>query len=266
MQLYVHDQDETVSSRMSEFGVWEPTETEWFMTLVDEGSRVIDVGANIGYYTLLASSLVGSEGSVMALEPDNRNYQLLEKNTKEYGQHNITLVKKAVAADEGSGVLYLSDSNYGDHRTYSSDNSDSSYAVATTSLDQILTDSLKRVDMLKIDCQGAEAEILKGAIQLFEESNRMPKCMLLEFWPYGLYQSGSSVDEFFSLIPHEQYEIWNLGPWDHQAAYTDVNSLKELAGKEVNPASKPYTFFTNLVFIHKSENKLLAKARGLSQR
>lgn len=263
LKLYVHDSIETVSSRMLELGEWEPSETHCMQLILGEGDFVIDVGANIGYYTLLASQLVGSSGRVLALEPDELNFKLLAKNTQEFGNNNVKLLQVAAAAKSGPGFLYRSEDNFGDHRIFSNCSDAIGQNITTVTLDKLVLEWGTRPNLVKIDCQGAETNILQGMAGMFNNPDLVPSAMLVEYWPYALTQSGSSAQEMLSCIPVSEYEIWNISPWDMQPFKTDQRSLLMMADNEKTPEAKPYTVFTNLLLIHKSANKLLVAAADL---
>ena len=97
--------------------VYERTATGIVQREINEGDVVLDIGANIGYYTLLAARLVGPTGQVIAFEPDQTNFALLRKNVEANGYRNVVLVNKAVSDHNGTAELFLNDANPGDHRT-----------------------------------------------------------------------------------------------------------------------------------------------------
>ena len=152
LQLFVHGEDETVSSRMLQLGEWEPTETACVLSLLSPGDLVVDVGANIGYYTLLCSRLVGKSGKVIALEPDDLNHELLQTNVDQFGSGNISLLKKAAASKSQSMSLYRSASNFGDHRSYPNPDNSDQHSIDGVMLDEILLELDQPVDLLKVDC------------------------------------------------------------------------------------------------------------------
>lgn len=96
-------------------GIYEPLETEVVGREVSAGDVVVDIGAHIGYYTLMLARIVGPCGKVYAFEPDPENFTLLQRNVKENGYRNVVLLQKAVSDRNGSATLYLSDDNSGDH-------------------------------------------------------------------------------------------------------------------------------------------------------
>lgn len=85
---------------------FEPEVTEVFLSHVMPGDVVLDIGAHIGYYTVLAARSVGNEGRVIAFEPDPQNYSLLVKNVAKNGYRNVTAVQKAVSWNSGYAQLY----------------------------------------------------------------------------------------------------------------------------------------------------------------
>src|SRR5207245_2930011 len=97
-------------------GVWEKDVTAYLMKLIESGMVVVDIGANVGYYTLLAAEKVGSHGKVLAFEPEPSRYALLEKNVRANDLKNVIPVQKAVSNKTGAARLYLDPRhNSGDH-------------------------------------------------------------------------------------------------------------------------------------------------------
>jgi len=92
-------------------GVWEEHETALFKQLVKKGMVVVDLGAYIGYYTLIAAKIVGETGKVFAFEPEPHNYDLLVKNIEVNGYKNVIPVQKAVSNKTGTTYLALNPEN-----------------------------------------------------------------------------------------------------------------------------------------------------------
>lgn len=116
--LELHSGNELVSAMMAATGEWEPVESAIVTTVLRHGDHFIDVGANIGYYSILASRCVGAAGSVISLEPDRKNHELLSKNIARNGCRNITPLNSAAGAETGEIKLFRNSDNYGDHCTY----------------------------------------------------------------------------------------------------------------------------------------------------
>src|SRR5437867_3185244 len=90
--MHLDPTDSVVSPTLRHFGVFEPFETQLVQQMVRPGDVVLDVGANIGYYTLIFAELVGEQGHVYAFEPDPRNFAFLAKNVHSNRYRNVTLV------------------------------------------------------------------------------------------------------------------------------------------------------------------------------
>jgi FkbM family methyltransferase len=173
--------------------VYEPFETELIRNLVHENDTVLDVGANIGYYTLILASLVGPGGRVFAFEPDPDNFALLKKNIESNGYKNVVLVNAALSDQPGTLKLYLCDDNRGDHRIYPSGDDRRAIQIRAISADDYLKGSSAEIAFIKMDVQGAEGKVLRGMERLLE---RTPKCqMLFEFWPKGMWRAGDEAKE-----------------------------------------------------------------------
>ena len=93
---------------------------EYFKKIIKKGDIVLDLGANIGYYTLIFAKLVGEVGHVFAFEPDPSNFELLSKNVKENKHENVTLIQKAVSDKNEKIKLYVSKRDLASHRIFDS--------------------------------------------------------------------------------------------------------------------------------------------------
>ncbi len=207
-KLYIDKWDTAVSQELILSGKWEEYETSLFKRSIKKGDVVLDIGAHIGYYTLIAADIVGDEGKVYAFEPDPKNFTLLEKNVRENGYKNVELVNKAVAEKTGSSRLYLNTENTGDHRIYSASDKRRSIKIQAISLDDFFRDKNKRINMIKMDIQGSEVRAFKGAIKLIKQNQNIK--ILTEFWPYGLRLSGSSAKEYARLLLGNNFKLFNL--------------------------------------------------------
>jgi FkbM family methyltransferase len=213
-KMYLDTGDKEVSSVLLLTGVHEKYETHLFKRVVVEGMTVVDLGAHVGYYTLLAAKLVGEKGKVFAFEPDPDNFSLLLKNiqTNRYG--NVFPVQKAVSNKTGTSKLYLSRENKGDHRIYDSYDSRESIEVEVTTLDAFFEDKQYPIDVIKMDIQGAEMAALQGMTKIISKNDTL--MIMIEFWPEGLRTFGFSPAEFVNkLIEYgfKLYTITSQEPW-----------------------------------------------------
>jgi FkbM family methyltransferase len=157
---------------------------------ISVGDTVIDVGANIGVFTVKASRLVGPNGRVISLEPASKSFTLLEANILRNDLSNVKSFRYAVSDSEREASLYVD--NVSDRSSLFSDLGDSERNrrsietienVETVSLDT-LVESLKfdRIDVIKIDVEGAELAVLRGAKRTI--AKYFPS-IVLEWHPWG---------------------------------------------------------------------------------
>ncbi|MFH1227188.1 MAG: FkbM family methyltransferase [Planctomycetota bacterium] len=178
--------------------VYEPIETSIVNQYVKKGDVVLDIGANIGYYTLLFARLVGDEGKVYAFEPEPDNFELLKKNIEINKYENVVLIPKAVSDKVGKIRLYLSGNNKGDNRIFDSQDNRLYIDVEMTTLNDYFRDYKGKVDFVKMDIQGAEGRAVRGMTNLLS-NNRQAK-IISEFWPGGLDRAGTKPEEYLKTL------------------------------------------------------------------
>lgn len=142
----------------------------WLWLRPKKGDVFVDVGAHIGAYTLRVARIVGDEGLVVALEPEYRNYNTLLKNIELNGLRNVIALNVAAYSSTRKLTLFISYSTAG--HSIKHNEGHSSVEVQGVTLDDILMSklSVKRVDWIKIDVEGAEIEVLKGSIGTLEKN------------------------------------------------------------------------------------------------
>src|SRR6202451_1053639 len=118
--IVLNQKDAVVSGAIT-FGVYEKAETAFFCAVCQPGMTFLDIGANIGYYTALASGRIGGQGRIVALEPDPENFSYLQRNVAANGARNAVCIQKAAAAESGVLRLHVNRENRGDNRLYAND-------------------------------------------------------------------------------------------------------------------------------------------------
>jgi FkbM family methyltransferase len=207
--LYVEPHDRAVGARLRRRGVWAAAETALCKREIQPGMRVLDVGANIGYFTLLFARLVGPTGHVYAFEPEPRNFDLLQRNIARNGYTNITAVPKAVSRASGSQQLYKSPDNLGDHRLAYGAAGREAVDVSVVALDEYFP-AEARVDFIKVDIQGAECGALHGARALIARS--APLRLITEFWPAGIRALGDDPEQYLTDLAALGFRLAVIAP------------------------------------------------------
>jgi|ERR1043166_1210092 FkbM family methyltransferase len=184
---------------------FEVTETRLVSRMIRRGDVVLDIGANIGFYTLLFARLVGDSGRVYAFEPDPTNFALLEKNVRANGYKNVELVRKALADENGKTRLYLAKNNRGMHRLYQPRRGGKSVEVDVVRLDDYFAADHTRINFVKMDVEGAESAVLRGMSALLRKNRAT---MLLEFAPYAIKECGAEPEALLQMVRGYGYEFF----------------------------------------------------------
>lgn len=146
-------------------GRYEPTHTRAMIERAGPGDAVLDIGAHVGYFTLLFARLVGASGSVWAFEPDPTNFRYLQRHVSVNGLRNVQTRRLAIsdeegtvrfAAGRGSGTGHLSQRGTDE--------------VRSTTIDAFCARSGVSPSLIKMDVEGAELRALQGAIKVLERA------------------------------------------------------------------------------------------------
>lgn len=222
-KMYLDSKDSLCLSINEVYG---PLETEIVKKEVKKGNVVLDIGANIGYHTLIFARLVGERGKVFAFEPDPTNFSLLKKNVEINGYSNVVLVQKAVSNKTGKLKLYLSKKNLGDHRIYDSQDGRKSIDIESIRLDDYFKEKNLEIDFIKMDIQGAEGGAIQGMLNLLRKNNKVK--ILTEFWPIGLIRFGINPDEYLNLLIKLGFKLYEINEREKKLIQVDVNTLLEI--------------------------------------
>lgn len=174
--------------------------------IVRPGMTVLDIGANIGIYTRFLAELTGPTGRVIAFEPEPKNFSLLQRAVASIRQ--VTVVHAAVSEKSGTLRLYVADDLNVDHHTYDAGEGRRAVNVPAIAIDDYIN-SGERVDVIKMDIQGAELAALRGAERVLSENRGVR--MVLEFWPYGLARAGASAKELLRYLERHGFRTRLIG-------------------------------------------------------
>lgn len=138
-------------------GSYESDQTQFFQKLLHEGDTLLDIGANVGYYSLVSSKLVGKSGQVIAFEPEPTNFQFLEKHIRMNRCENIKAESVAISDKNGTAKF-----KYGSGTGTGSLDDSGELEVKTVRLDDFCTENSIVPNAIKIDVEGAEMSVLSG--------------------------------------------------------------------------------------------------------
>ncbi len=164
--------------------------------IIKKGDTVIDVGANIGFYTLFFCSLVGKTGKVIAFEPESKNFDILKKNIEMNNLDNVTLHQKAVGSKNSKVKMKISDS-IGSHQISNSGDIE----VDCIKLDNYVINA----NFVKIDAEGYEVEILKGMSKILHQNITL----MMEF-NINLIKNHSDPIEFFNILSQMNFKFQDM--------------------------------------------------------
>lgn len=189
---YVIYLDRKDSLLLSVYPTFEPEATKFVIKTIKKGMTVVDIGAHIGYFTLLFAKLVGPKGRVYAFEPSIESFKLLKKNVEANNFKNVTLFNSAVSNENKFSKLYLSKINSQDNRIMKvQDEERETKKVKLVSLDKMFKKS--KINFIKIDVQGVEPLVFDGAGETIERNNNIK--ILFEYWPY-MFKKVTGGDNF----------------------------------------------------------------------
>ncbi len=203
-------------------GTWEPGLTRLLESLLEPGMVVVDAGAHIGYFTLLAARKVGPTGKVYAFEPAPANYALLLKNIAFNGYQNIIPVQKAVSNSQRTATFFLHPNSVGHsfhHETLG--RGKTAITVETTTLDRFLEgEGWPPVHLVKLDIEGAEPAALEGMARLLERNKTVR--LIVEYIPHILERAGENPRQFLERMRGLGFTI---------RVVTDKDGLQELSDR-----------------------------------
>jgi FkbM family methyltransferase len=172
---------------------------------VKPGMTVVDVGANLGLYSLAIAKLVGESGRVYSFEPSPSLYCAAARNIERNNRGRIIRLENVgLGSKTGTATLDLGVFNSGNNRLVESSQHATAVQVPITRLDDILPDLT--VDWIKIDSQGWEIEVLRGMKETLRRNRSV--CLYFEYWPAGLRHSGEDPASLTDILQANGFSIF----------------------------------------------------------
>lgn len=219
-KIYLDASDASLTPHIIWHGRWEPWVTDFYIRELRAGMTFFDIGANCGFFSLLGAHLVGPDGAVLAIEPQEKLFKLIQKSTFVNGFNSFTKPYQ-MAVGQNSNVEELAKSDFlaGSASlvglgTYT-DNVEKVQVEPLTEIVRRASEDFGREilpDMMKIDVEGYEEEAWLGARDVFARCGALTVC--LEFSPLRYDELGSSPENFLSMIRQDGFDVFLL---DHKS-------------------------------------------------
>jgi FkbM family methyltransferase len=194
------------------FGVWEPHMTHWLRGRLRPGDTFVDVGANIGYFSILASELVGPGGRVVAVEASEDFHRRVEQHVRLNDCANVRALRAAVADERRTLTFVLASSvNMGANSIIPYDGpAESTFDIEAAPLPDLLTaEEIGTARVIKIDVEGAEGSVVRGLAPMLDRL-RQDCEITVEVTPERMAQIGDSVDELMAAFLDRGYHAYQL--------------------------------------------------------
>jgi FkbM family methyltransferase len=248
LRIDVHAKfDRYISRDIARTGEWETFETELVHRFLRPGDVFVDIGANIGWYSIVAASAIGPAGRVYAFEPETENFNLAKHNIALNGFGNVTLEQLGIADRPGFLPVYLSPDNRGDHRLYGWEGAKRSDGVPTLTLGDYFADRPDPIRLVKSDAQGSEGMIFAGIPDDFAKARDIAG-FIVEYWPAGLAAAGSSAEALLGRFAALELECFVIQEPFRGLDPIGLDVLRRRADGDLSPAKNMHA---NLLAIPK---------------
>jgi FkbM family methyltransferase len=210
--LLLDTRDSVLGPALMLYGLWEIDVTNWFHDILRPGQVFVDVGANVGYYTLLASRLVGDGGHIFAIEAHPRMAELLSRNVIINGRHNVSTWQRAAWSQSETLKFHArrhfasnsSAGSLGDRDLELLHDDEEVLEVQAVQLDEILADA-PRVDLIKIDVEGSEVQVVTGLAETLASNPEVT--VMFEWSPGQLEMVGNSPATLLEIMRDQGFSF-----------------------------------------------------------
>lgn len=192
---------------------------------IKKGNVVLDIGAHIGYYTIIFSELVGPEGKVYAFEPHPKNFQLLKKTVETNNLTNVEIFQNIVSDKNQSVDFYLSKLDSIGNRMFVSDDADTKIKIDSITIDEFLKNRNGKIDFIKMDIQGAEVLAIDGMKNTLRNNPHLK--IIQEWWPTAIQKHGKEPDSHLNFLEKLGFNFYVVDEHSKQLTQITIPKLIE---------------------------------------
>ncbi len=217
--------DNGVELSLFETGTYEKGTIQLLHKFLKPGSAFLDIGANIGLMSSIASKIVGAEGKVLSVEANPKTIEILQHNLALNHAENVSIFPFALGSEKGNATLYENwNVNRGGASLLSQDQQEG-IDVPVEKLDDIFEND--KIDLIKIDVEGFELEVLKGGIELLKK--QLP-VLIIEVSEQRENEAGVSPEEIADFVRSlGNYKLYKQkGTKERKSALVEITSDSEL--------------------------------------
>jgi FkbM family methyltransferase len=223
--------DHVIAKKLILYGEYEKYEIALLCSLLKPGDQVLDIGANIGLYSLYLSRAVGPEGSVVSVEPDPENLALLRANIETNGCKNVIILPCAFGVKSGCIELFQVEHNRGNLSFADLAGTGRSVIVPMRRGEEALAELRLQPAVAKIHVEGAEPLVLSGL------GRYKPNILLFQFAPQMLRALGHNPETFLDSLVAEGYTLELVDPHNGartQSAPAEITAFMEPLHRNYN--------------------------------
>ena len=223
--LYVYPPEDESTRVIYLTGYFEPNEFNIFKKFLEPRMVFLDVGANMGLYSIFASKKVGKSGLVVSIEPSSREFERLQSNVEVNRLQNVKMIQVAVSRSEGEADLLVATNDHAGHNTlgnfaYEGIILKQKEHVTVKTIDSIVSDlSLSRLDVIKMDIEGSEFFALEGAKRTLQ---KFKPVLMLELFNETLKHQGCNGDMILQFLASLGYIIYGF---DEHGGLSKLNKV-----------------------------------------
>lgn len=212
---------------------YEPFQTSLIAKNISASGSVIDVGANLGYYSVICSKL--TYGTVFAFEPEPHAYAMLALNVSDNQRSNVRALNMAASDAPGTLAFYVNKFNLGDHRAYEHEkNISHKITVDAARIDDMLRghEHAEQIDVIKIDVQGFEYSVVSGMVETLDKNPNVK--IFTEYEPKSLLAAGTEPHKYLAFFFDRGFKAYLINEAEAKISAIDLETLKGIKGGSSN--------------------------------